>query len=60
MRRRVDIAADDVGALGGKAGIARALEGAQAVRLQLVRLAIRASSRTMAWGPVSGCCSNRF
>jgi hypothetical protein len=21
---------------------------------------IRANSRTIAWGPVSGCCSNRF
>ena len=37
MGRRIDIEPDDVGELGGKAGIARALEGAQPVRLQFVR-----------------------
>jgi hypothetical protein len=37
MGRRIDIKPDNVGQLGGKAGIARALEGAQAVRLQFVR-----------------------
>jgi hypothetical protein len=36
MRRRIDIEPDDVSQLGGKAGIARALEGAQSMRLQLV------------------------
>src|SRR6516164_6607673 len=37
MGRRIDIEPDDVGQLGGKTWIARALEGAQPVRLQLVR-----------------------
>ena len=37
MGWRVDIEPDDVGELVGKAGIVRALEGAQPVRLQLVR-----------------------
>jgi hypothetical protein len=37
MGRRVDIKPHDIGELGGKAGIARALEGAQQVRLQFVR-----------------------
>ena len=37
VRRGIEIEPDDVGELDGKAGIARALEGAQAVRLQLVR-----------------------
>src|SRR5271163_2268706 len=37
MRRRIDIEADDVGQLGGEARIARALEGAYAMRLQLAR-----------------------
>jgi len=37
MGRRIDIEPDDVGKLGGEAGITRALEGAQAVRLQFVR-----------------------
>src|SRR5436305_8767806 len=32
-----DVEPDDISQLGGKAGIARALEGAQPVRLQLVR-----------------------
>jgi len=36
--RRIDIEADDVGQFGGKARIARALEGAQPVRLQFMRL----------------------
>jgi hypothetical protein len=35
--RRIDIEPDDIGQLSGKAGIARALEGAQPVRLQFVR-----------------------
>jgi len=39
MGRGVDIEPDDVGELGGKAGIARALEGAQPMRLQLVQYA---------------------
>jgi hypothetical protein len=34
---RIDIEPDDVSELGGKAGIARALEGAQPMRLQFVR-----------------------
>jgi hypothetical protein len=38
MGRRIDIKPDNVGQLGGKAAIARALEGAQPVRLQFVRL----------------------
>ena len=33
MRRRIDIEVDDVGELSGKAGIARAFEGSDAVRL---------------------------
>jgi len=37
MGRRIDIEADDISELGGKARVARALEGAQPVRLQLVR-----------------------
>ena len=37
MGRRIDIEPDDVGQLGGKLGVARALEGAQSVRLQFVR-----------------------
>jgi hypothetical protein len=37
MRRRIDIEADDIGQLGREAGIARALEGPQAMRLQVVR-----------------------
>jgi hypothetical protein len=37
MGRRVDIKPNDIGELGSKAGIARALEGAQPVRLQFVR-----------------------
>jgi hypothetical protein len=37
MLGRVDIEADDVLELGGKLGIARALEGADAVRLEVVR-----------------------
>ena len=37
VRRRIDIEADDVGSLAAKLGIARALEGAQPVRLQAVR-----------------------
>jgi hypothetical protein len=36
MGRRVDVEPDNVGQLGGKAGIARTLEGAQPVRLQFV------------------------
>jgi hypothetical protein len=36
MSRRIEVEPDDVGQLGGKARIARALEGAQPVRLQLV------------------------
>ena len=36
MGRRVEVEPDDVGQLGGKAGIARALEGAHPVRLELV------------------------
>jgi len=39
MGRGVDIERDDVGELGGKAGIARALEGARPMRLQLVQYA---------------------
>jgi hypothetical protein len=35
---RIDVQPDDVRALGGKVGIARALEGADAVRLQVVGL----------------------
>jgi hypothetical protein len=35
--RRIDIEPDDVSQLGGKARIARALEGAQPMRLQFVR-----------------------
>jgi hypothetical protein len=35
--RRVDIEPDDISQLGGKVRIARPLEGAQPVRLQLVR-----------------------
>ena len=38
MRRRIDIEADDVGQLVGEVRIARALEGADPVRLELVRL----------------------
>ena len=37
MGRRIDIEPDDVGQLGGELGVARALEGAQSVRLQFVR-----------------------
>ena len=37
MGRRIEIEPDDVGKLGGKAGIARALEGAKPVRLKFVR-----------------------
>ena len=37
MSRRIDIEPDNISELVGKAGIARALEGAQPVRLQLVR-----------------------
>ena len=37
MRRRIDIEPDNVGELGGKAGIARSLERAQPVRLKFVR-----------------------
>jgi hypothetical protein len=37
MGRRIEIEPDDVGELGGKAGIPRALEGAQPVRLKFVR-----------------------
>ena len=37
MRRRIDIEPDNVGELVGKAGIARAFEGAQPVGLQFVR-----------------------
>ena len=37
MGRRIDIEPDDVGQLGGELGVARALEGAQPVRLQSVR-----------------------
>jgi hypothetical protein len=36
--RRIDIEPDDIAELVGKAGIARALEGAQPVRLQFVRV----------------------
>src|SRR5215471_12985472 len=36
MGRRIDIEPNDVSELGGKAGIARALEGAQPMRLQFV------------------------
>src|SRR5947208_7022106 len=35
MRRGIDIEPNDVAELGGEAGIARALEGAQAMRLQV-------------------------
>src|SRR5215472_5752275 len=35
--RRIDIEADDVDELGGKAGISRVLEGTQPMRLQFVR-----------------------
>jgi hypothetical protein len=37
MGRRIDIKPDNVGQLGGKARVARALESAQSVRLQFVR-----------------------
>ena len=37
MGRRIEIEPDDVGELGGKAGIARPLEAPQPVRLQFVR-----------------------
>jgi len=37
MGRRIDIKPDNVGQLGGKARVARALESAQPVRLQFVR-----------------------
>jgi len=37
MRRGIDIEPDDVAELGGNGRIARALEGAQAMRLQVVR-----------------------
>src|SRR6266566_4512041 len=37
MGRWIDVEPNDVGELGGKAGIARAFEGAQPVRLQFVR-----------------------
>jgi hypothetical protein len=37
MGWRLDIEPDNIGELGGKAGVARALEGAQPVRLQFVR-----------------------
>jgi hypothetical protein len=37
MGRRIDVEPDNVGELGGKAGIARAFESAQPVRLQFVR-----------------------
>src|SRR6516162_8567188 len=38
VSRWIDIKPDNIGQLGGKARIARALEGADAVGLQLVRL----------------------
>ena len=41
MGWRIDIEPDDVGELGGKAGVARALEGAEAMWLQLVRRQMR-------------------
>ena len=43
---RHGLANADVGELGGKAGIARAREGAQAVRLQLVRLSNASTERS--------------
>jgi hypothetical protein len=38
MGRRIDIEPNNISELVGKAGVARALEGAQPVRLQFVRL----------------------
>jgi hypothetical protein len=61
MDRRIDIEPDDVGKAWLQAGIARALEGAQAVRLQFVRLpdALHRAQRESERQPVTSFSKSR-